>query len=81
MVTLCEPLILHPHVRVEYLSFGELNNSAPYVAEERKWRALWRAGRGVWEGGGSMRGSEGWGAGSSSTTIEGNEDAAAAARL
>ena len=47
------------------------------MAEERGWRALWRAGRGVWEGGGSARGSEGRGAGGCSVTIEGGEEAAA----
>ena len=47
------------------------------MAEERGWRALWRAGRGVWEEGGSARGSEGQGVGGSSATIEGGVEAAA----
>ena len=46
------------------------------MAEERKWRALWRVGRGVWEGAGITRGSEGQGAGGSSKTIDGGEEAA-----
>ena len=47
------------------------------MAEKRGWRALRRAGRGVWEGGGNAHGSEGRGVGGSSATIEGGEEAAA----
>ena len=49
------------------------------MAEERGWRALWRAGTGVWEGGGSARGSEGRprGAGGGSPALEGVEGGSA----
>ena len=46
--------------------------------EERGWRVLWRAVWGVWEGGDSARGSEGRGAGGSSVTSEGGEEAVSA---
>ena len=47
-----EPLILHPHVRMEYLWFGEPNNIVLLTWQRRG--SDWRAGRGVWEGGGSL---------------------------
>ena len=49
------------------------------MAEERGWRALWRAGTGVWEGGSSAHGSEGRprGAGGGSATLEGVEGGSA----
>ena len=64
-----------------WLGLRDYVHPVPYVAPagERGWRAPWRAGTGVWEGGSSARGSEGRprGAGGGSATLEGGEEAAA----